>query len=143
RRNAAVCLANLSRNERAGLFVDRPSENVTVSDSALINNSIAIQVSSVTGLTMTGDRFDRNSAGMVITDSKDVVLRDSDIERSIWSSAGFMSITNLTVIGNRIAANIGSDCVRLTHILTVARNAFDTNNDPRLCLDRRFGDHIS
>src|SRR2546426_537952 len=142
-RNVTVSLSNLSRNERAGLFVDRPSENVTVSDSALINNSIAIQVSSVTGLTMTGDRFDRNSAGMVITDSKDVVLRDSDIERSIWSSAGFMSIMNLTVIGNRIAANMGSDCVRLTHILTVAHNAFESNQGPGLCLDSSFDADIT
>src|SRR3989454_103652 len=62
-RNVTVSLSDLSRNEGAGFFVDRPSENLTVSDSALVNNSVAIQVSSVTGLTMTGDRFDRNSAG--------------------------------------------------------------------------------
>ena len=142
-RNVTVSLSDLSRNEGAGFFVDHASKNLTVSDSALINNSVAIQVSSVTGLTMTGDRFDRNSAGMVITDSKDVVLRDSDIERSIWSSTGFMSITNLTVIGNRIAANMGSDCVRLTHILTVAHNAFESNKGPGLCLDSSFDANIT
>ncbi len=142
-RNVTVSLSDLSRNEGAGFFVDHASENLTVSDSALINNSVAIQVSSVTGLVMTGDRFDRNSAGMVITDSKDVVLRDSDIERSIWSSTGFMSITNLTVIGNRIAANMGSDCVRLTHILTVAHNAFESNKGPGLCLDSSFDANIT
>src|SRR2546427_3259813 len=142
-RNVTVSLSDLSRNEGAGFFVDRPSENVTVSDSALVNNSVAIQVSSVTGLTMTGDRFDRNSAGMVITDSKDVVLRDSSIERSIWSSAGFVSITNLAVIGNRIVANMGSDCVRLTHILTVAHNAFESNQGPGLCLDSSFDANIT
>src|SRR2546428_103879 len=142
-RNVTVSLSDLSRNEGAGFFVDHASKNLTVSDSALINNSVAIQVSSVTGLTMTGDRFDRNSAGMVITDSKDVVVGDSDIERSIWSSTGFMSITNLTVIGNRIAANMGSDCVRLTHILTVAHNAFESNKGPGLCLDSSFDANIT
>ncbi len=142
-RNVTVSLSDLSRNEGAGLFADRPSENVTVSDSALVNNSVAIQVSSVAGLTITDNRFDRNSAGMVITDSNDVVLRDSSIERSIWSSAGFMSITNLTVFGNRIAANMGSFCVRLTHILTVAHNAFESNKGPGLCLDSSFDANIT
>ena len=142
-RNVTVSLSDLSRNEGAGLVVDHPSENLTVSDSTLINNSVAIRVSSVAGVTITGDRFDRNSAGMVITDSKDVVLRDSDIERSIWSSAGFESVTNLTVIGNRIAANMGSDCVRLTHTLTVAHNAFESNKGPGLCLDRSFDANIT
>src|SRR3989454_4827288 len=137
-RNVTVSLSDLSRNEGAALFVDRPSENLTVSDSSLVNNSVAIQVSSLSGLVMTGDRFDRNSAGILVTDSKDVVVRDSDIERSVWSSAGFQSVMNLTVVGNRIAANLGSFCVRSTHILTVAHNTFESNEGPGLCLDSSF-----
>src|SRR3989442_3451782 len=142
-RNVTVSLSDLSRNEGAALFVDRPSENLTVSDSSLVNNSVAIQVSSLSGLVMTGDRFDRNSAGILVTDSKDVVVRDSDIERSVWSSAGFQSVTNLTVIGNRIAANLGSFCVRSTHILTVAHNTFESNQGAGLCLDSSFDANIT
>ena len=142
-RNVTVLLSDLSRNEGAALFVDRPSENVTVSDSWLVNNSVAIQVSSLAGLTMRGDRFDRNSEAIVVTDSKDVVVRDSDIERSVWSSAGFQSVMNLTVVGNRIAANLGSFCVRSTHILTVAHNTFESNEGPGLCLDSSFDANIT
>ncbi|HWM52948.1 MAG TPA: right-handed parallel beta-helix repeat-containing protein [Thermoplasmata archaeon] len=142
-RNVTVSLSDLSRNEGAALFVDRPSQSVTVSDSELVNNRVAIQVSSLAGLTMTGDRFDRNSEAIVVTDSKDVVVRDSDIERSVWSSAGFQSVTNLTVTGNRIAANLGSFCVRSTHILTVAHNTFESNEGPGLCLESSFDANIT
>src|SRR5207244_7869011 len=142
-RNVTVSLSDLSRNEGAALFVDRPSENVTVSDSALVNNTVAIQVSSLSGLTMTRDRFERNSAAVIVTDSTDVAVRDSNIERSVWSSAGFQSVTNLTIIGNRIAANAGPFCVRSNHIMTIANNDFESNEGAGLCMDSSFDANIT
>src|SRR5437879_8713644 len=83
-RNVTVSLSDLSRNEGAAVFVDRPSENVTVSDSALVNNTIAIQVSSLSGLTMTRDRFERNSAAVIVTDSTTVAAEQTNTTRSAW-----------------------------------------------------------
>ena len=142
-RNVTVSLSDLSRNEGAAVFVDRPSENVTVSDSALVNNTVAIQVSSLYGLTMTRDRFERNSAAVIVTDSTDVAVQDSKIERSVWSSADFQSVTNLTIIGNRIAANAGPFCVRSNHIMTIANNDFESNQGAGLCMDSSFDANIT
>src|SRR5207245_5060803 len=97
----------------------------------------------VSGSTMSGLRFVRNSFGILFTDWKDAVVRDSDIERSVWSSADFQSVTNLTLTGNRIAANLGAFCVRSTHILTVAHNTFESNEGPGLCLDSSFDANIT
>src|SRR5207247_10631298 len=137
-RNVTVARSDLARNEGAALFVDRPCENVTVSDSALVNNTVAIQVSSLSGLTMTRDRFERNSAALIVTDSTDVAVQDSNIERSVWSSAGFQAVTNLTIIGNRIAANAGPFCIRPNHIMTNANNEFESNQGAGLCMDSSF-----
>src|SRR5207302_8707658 len=98
-RNVTVSLSDLSRNEAAALFVDRASENVTVSDSALVNNTVAIQVSSLSGLTMTRAVLVRNTAAVIVTDSTGVAVQDSNIERSVWSSAVFQRFTTLTDSG--------------------------------------------
>src|SRR3989475_2764631 len=92
---------------------------------------------------MRGDRFDRNSEAIVVTDSKDVVVRDSDIERSVWSSAGFQSVMNLTVVGNRLAAILGSFCVRSPHILPVAHSTCESDQGAGLCLDSSFDANIT
>jgi len=141
--NVTVSSSDLSRNENAGLFIDGSSRSVSVADSSLINNSVAILASGVSGLTVSASRFDRNSETIVVTDSREVALVSNRITRSVYTSADFEQITSLTVSSNEFVENGGPFCVRFAHVATISMNTVESNRAPGLCLVNTFSVNVT
>jgi len=141
--NVTVSSSDLSRNENAGLFIDGSSRNVSVADSSLINNSVAILASGVSGLTVSLSHLDRNSETIIVTDSRDVAVVSDRITRSVYTSADFQQITSLTVSSNEFVENGGPFCVRFVHVATVSMNTVESNRASGLCLVNTFSVNVT
>src|SRR5438876_1441442 len=141
--NVTVSSSDLSRNENAGLFIDGSSRSVSVADSSLINNSVAILASGVSGLTVSLSHLDRNSETIIVTDSRDVAVVSDRITRSVYTSADFQQITSLTVRSYEFVANGGPSCVSSVHVSSDPTNTVESNRASGLCLVNTFSVNVT